>query len=356
MECWKSTILASQVMALLTNKAQATIKVLENSYQWINPISDKIVIDSHLILNKTLKLMHPDIQMNVYAKLAKIKVIKPVDHGYNMVKWHSVMESKRIAIKLKVPGSYHESQYIIDYLDAALTIEAKTFEAEVNIICNQYLCGNPNKWNATYISGKIIKMYHNMFEDGTWKRELGKKDHIIVLSTIIAELHAKIENQSKQITAFATQAMKETTLNLDAGGKGGSTHCSKQDPYTVATWHLTKMEDKVSTNGKDYFWCTGDHWSGGTKHNGMYANHKLVIMMHGMLAWMNVALQRMEMELMVKLNQLFPPSLQTILLKSSLSMTNFAMHFALKLVFLLKPPIESGKMLRDTSRSESWVE
>ncbi len=27
-------------------------------------------------------------------------------------------------------------------------------------------------------------------------------------------------------------------------------------------------------HGKDYFWCTGNHWSGGTKHNGMYANHK----------------------------------------------------------------------------------
>ncbi len=26
--------------------------------------------------------------------------------------------------------------------------------------------------------------------------------------------------------------------------------------------------------GKDYFWCTGDNWSGGTKHNGMYADHK----------------------------------------------------------------------------------
>jgi hypothetical protein len=67
----------------------------------------------------------------------------------------------------------------------------------------------------------------------------------------------------------------------------------------------------------------------------------LVITMHGKLAWMNVAPPRMEMELMVELNQLFHPSLQKILLKSSLSMTNFATHFALKLVFLLKPSIES---------------
>jgi hypothetical protein len=114
-----------------------------------------------------------------------------------------------------------------------------------------------------------------MFKDGTWKRELDKKDQIIVLSTKIAEIQAKIENQSKQVTAFVTQATKETTLNLGTGCKGGGTHCSKQDPYTVVTWHLTKMEDKVSMNGKYYFWCTGNHWSGGTiKHNGMYADHK----------------------------------------------------------------------------------
>jgi hypothetical protein len=143
MEHWKSTILVSQVMAVLTNKAQATIKVLENSYQWIDPILDKIVIDGCSILYEILKLMRPDVQTNVYTKLAKIKAIKPVDHGYNMVKWHSAMESKCIAIEIKVPGSYHESQYIMDYLDATLTIEAKTSIAEVNIICNQYLHGNP---------------------------------------------------------------------------------------------------------------------------------------------------------------------------------------------------------------------
>jgi hypothetical protein len=123
----------------------------------------------------------------------------------------------------------------MDYLDATLNIEAKTFKAEVNIIRNRYLCRNPDTWNATYISCKIIKTYNNMFEDRTWKRELGKKDQIIALSTKIAELHAKIENQSKHVTAFATQATKETTLNLGTGGKGGGTRRSKQDPYTVTT-------------------------------------------------------------------------------------------------------------------------
>jgi hypothetical protein len=80
---------------------------------------------------------------------------------------------------------------------------------------------------------------------------------------------------------------------------------------------------------------------------------KLVITPHGKLAWMSVALPRMEIELVVKLNHLFPPSLQKNLLKSSLSMTNFATHFALKLIFLPKLSIKSRKMLRETIRSES---
>ena len=105
-------------MALLTPNGQASIKIQENAYQWIDPLSNEIVVDGHSLLNKALKLMHPDVQMNVYAELAKIKAIKPVDNGYNVVKWHSAMESKQIAIEQKVPGSYHESQFIMDYIDS----------------------------------------------------------------------------------------------------------------------------------------------------------------------------------------------------------------------------------------------
>jgi hypothetical protein len=122
--------------------------------------------------------MRPDVQTNVYAELAKIKAIKPVDHAYNIVEWHLAMESKRIAIEQKVPGLYHESQYIIDYLKS-LTVDAKGFKAEVNIICNRYLCRSPDRWNAMYIKGEIIKMYNNMSKDGTWKREIGKRIRLL---------------------------------------------------------------------------------------------------------------------------------------------------------------------------------
>ncbi len=75
----------------------------------------------------------------------------------------------------------------MDYLEAILTVDAKSFKAEVNIIQNKYLCGNPEKWSASYISGKMITTYNNMFEDGTWKQELAEKDQIIALSTKIVK-------------------------------------------------------------------------------------------------------------------------------------------------------------------------
>jgi hypothetical protein len=180
------------------------------------------------------------------------------------------MESKRIAIEQKVPGSYHESQLIMDYLDASLTIDAKSFKAEVNIIRNRYLRGNPDRWDATYICGEIIKTYNNMSEDGTWKQEIGEKDQIIALSTKVAELQAKLENQDKRVVALETQAKKEPSVPTTEDDVGG-TRRSKREPYTIAAWHLTKKEDKVCMHGKDYFWCTSDHWS---EHNGMYADHK----------------------------------------------------------------------------------
>jgi hypothetical protein len=134
MERWKSSILAYQVMAFLTPEAQASIKIHKKAYSWTDPLTDEIVEDGCLLLNEILKLMHPDVQANVYMELAKIKSIKPIDYAFNMVKWHLAIESKSIMIKQKLPGSYHESQYIMDYLDAAHSVKVKSFKTEVSII------------------------------------------------------------------------------------------------------------------------------------------------------------------------------------------------------------------------------
>jgi hypothetical protein len=47
------------------------------------------------------------------------------------------------------------------------------------------------------LAAKLSKNYNNMSKDGTWKREIGKKDQIIALSTKVAELQAKLESQVK---------------------------------------------------------------------------------------------------------------------------------------------------------------
>ncbi len=215
-------------------------------------------------------MMRPDVQTNVYAELAKIKSIKPVDHAFNILKWHSAMESKQISIKQKVPGVYHESQFIMDYLDAFLIVEVKIFKAKVNILCNRYLCRNPDRWNALYIGGEIIKTYNNMFEDGTWKCEIGKKDQNIALTTKLSEMQSKFDQQA---ASFVTQTNKEITPT-PASNQDRGLYCPKRAPYTVAAWRLVKKEDNIIVNGRDFHWCTSNHYSGGVKHNRMYANHK----------------------------------------------------------------------------------
>jgi hypothetical protein len=202
LERWKLTIMSHQIMEMLTPEAQVAIKLHKKKYQWIDSLANETINGGRSLLNKVLRLICPDVQTIVYAELAKIKMIKPVDYAFNIIKWHSAMKSKRVSITNKVPGAHHESQYIMDYLDASLTVEVKSFKAEVNILCDRYLRGNPDRWTASYISVEIIKTYNNMFEDGTWKREIGKKDQINALTTKLTEMQAKFE---QQVVAFATQ-------------------------------------------------------------------------------------------------------------------------------------------------------
>jgi hypothetical protein len=112
-----------------------------------------------------------------------------------------------------------------------------------------------------------------MFKDGTWKQKIGKIDQIIALTTKLTEMQARFD---QQIASFATQAKNEKTTpaapTFNPTSSGNC--CSKQDSYTVAAWCLIKKEDTVTVNGREYHWCTGNHYSRGEKHNGMYADHK----------------------------------------------------------------------------------
>jgi hypothetical protein len=109
-----------------------------------------------------------------------------------------------------------------------------------------------------------------MSEDGTWKREIGKKDQIIALTTTLSEMQSKFD---QQVASFATHTKKEITPT-PASNQDGGLYCPKRAPYTVAVWRLVKKEDNIIVNGRDFHWCTSNHYNGGVKHNGMYANHK----------------------------------------------------------------------------------
>ncbi len=142
LERWKSTVLSHQIMQLLSPEAQVAIKIHKKEIQWTDPLPNETINDGHSYLHKVLKLMHLDVQTSVYSELAKIKSIKLVDYAFNIVKWYSAMESKQISpisIDAKVLGAYHESQYIMVYLDASLTVDVKSFKAEINILQNRYL-------------------------------------------------------------------------------------------------------------------------------------------------------------------------------------------------------------------------
>jgi hypothetical protein len=83
--------------------------------------------------------------------------------------------------------------------------------------------------------------------------------------TKVAKLQTKFE---KQVIAFATQARSMINPSSEINANGGK-RCGKKDgPYTVVEWRLTQKEDTVTSNGKIYHWCTGDHYSNGTKYNG----------------------------------------------------------------------------------------
>ena len=89
LERWKSTIMSHQIMEMLTPEAQVAIKLQKNKYQGVDPLPNETIGDGHSLLNKVLKLIRPNIQTNVYAELAKIKTIKPVDYAFNIIKWQN---------------------------------------------------------------------------------------------------------------------------------------------------------------------------------------------------------------------------------------------------------------------------
>jgi hypothetical protein len=139
LERWKSTIMAHLIIQLLTPEAQVGIKIHKKRFQWTDPLCNETIDDGHSFLNKVLKMMRLDIQTKVYAELAKIKSIKPVDYAFNIVKWHSAMESKSFPSipKSQEPTMNFITLWIMEICPKTITLLL------CKLMDNHQTCSNP---------------------------------------------------------------------------------------------------------------------------------------------------------------------------------------------------------------------
>jgi len=61
-----------------------------------------------------LRITRPNVKVNVYNEVQKLKCIKLLDHQCNVVLWLTSMEHKIADNKHCISGSYHEDQYLMD--------------------------------------------------------------------------------------------------------------------------------------------------------------------------------------------------------------------------------------------------
>ncbi len=60
-----------QIMQLLSPETQVAIEIHKKKFQWTDPLPNETINDGCSLLHKVLKLMHPDVQTNVYSELAQ---------------------------------------------------------------------------------------------------------------------------------------------------------------------------------------------------------------------------------------------------------------------------------------------
>ena len=78
--------------------------------------------------------------MKVFNDIMKIKQLKLSQHNNNVTTWLTAMEEKHINIELKVPGAYHNDQYILDIFQGSLEAKCKAF------------CTKPSSINETEVA------------------------------------------------------------------------------------------------------------------------------------------------------------------------------------------------------------
>ena len=91
--------------------------------------------------------MNPNIRINVFNEIKKIKDLKPGDFNNDVSKWLTAMDATRIAINQKIPNAYNQIQFTMDIFDGAAKTPCDAFTKEIVSFKNKWNLGNEkNGW------------------------------------------------------------------------------------------------------------------------------------------------------------------------------------------------------------------
>ena len=157
--------------------------------------------------------------------------------------------------------------FLVDLFDGYLKTPCQEFKAKIQSMKNEYRLGNSDETRETIVSNTITT-FVNMRDDDTWSGGIQRTDQVIALSTQINSVQKQLES------ALAKIKKLEPGNNTPASGTKPGANEKDGKNWTVKPWRLTFTTEEVSKNGRTHYWCKGDHWSAGVKHNGMYCTHK----------------------------------------------------------------------------------
>ena len=262
----RSTWLAHQSLSMLIRTAREQIEVDRDQYTWVDPDSGETIKDGMTVLWLILQHLRPNIRINIFNELKRIREIDPQAYGYDIAKWISAMATARLNITSKSPHMYPDEMYLSDLFTGAEKVPCKAFASEVTSMKNKWNLGE-SVLTKEILTSKLRTLYTNMGPEGdnSFKTGLQANDQIIALATKVTLL----ENALSQATVALTTIANNSNTNGGGGTGGGGT----RQPHTVEEWKLKHEGETKHKYGKVYHWCTKDHWSNGIKHNGMYQLH-----------------------------------------------------------------------------------
>ena len=100
-------------------------------------------VDGLSIAYLVIETMCPNVKVNVFVEVEKLKEIKRANFNYNIVQLHSAMELKQAGIKLRSPGLCHTDQFILDISNGPPECKCKAFLSQLQATKQKWLIGNP---------------------------------------------------------------------------------------------------------------------------------------------------------------------------------------------------------------------